>query len=82
MIKKDTFIKHKDFADVCILVKGSEPCQNGFRVWGEWINLGFDKSFPMSLSEAIKIPSDEVSNWQVCLNPDEPCLRGATWGEL
>ena len=74
-IESGMVIKHKQAKDVCFLV-GSV---NGPWVYGQWVNLGFSKSWLIDLFQGIR---PEISDWQVMSTFSDKCFRNNTWKDI
>lgn len=73
-MKQGQIIKHVNAMDVCLLIDEIRP--DG-KILGSWINLGFIESF--WIGEKSEFYMKDPSQWQVCQDPIETCLRYAEW---
>lgn len=49
-------------------------------VYVAFINLGFVKSWMIGKSQVLDIK--DLNEWEICLTPNEKCLRYAKWGKI
>ncbi len=82
MIKPNQIIKHIRAMDVCFLVdkvRGPYGPNQRVELTGEWINMGFEKSFLIGERQKIKMTLAKSLEWQICMDPAVECLRYAEW---
>ena len=72
-------IKHKEFKDVCFEVRKSFDVGHKVKLNGEWINMGFVKSYHIGVRQNLVILKEDYSNWLYCVNSQIECLRNAEW---
>jgi hypothetical protein len=79
-------IKHKKFMDIAFLVTDKMAFKSypgGYTLFmGEWLNLGFTKSWRLGEHQTIDITPDKAKDWLVCDSPDDECLRFSQWSPL
>lgn len=81
-MKPGLIIKHPRFMDVALLVhrvRGPYGPNQRMEVIGDWINLGFERSFLIGERQKIRKTKSYFDQWQVCLDPELTCLRNARW---
>ena len=76
MVNSGDVIRHKKFMDVACVVLSNH--YSTFKV--DWINTGFVDSYMMGVKQTIKIRN--LKDWQICITPNDKCLRYATWRNL
>lgn len=82
MIKPGDVIKHEKFMDVCFLVSEVSQKEDGFRVVGSWMNMGYTKSWMID-NGIFFIKTEDIPKWSVCIDEgSNPCLRYCTWISL
>lgn len=79
MIKSGSIIKHRRSMDVAFLVTRVREREGKTEVKGEWLNQGFVSSWTLGIPQTFKLTTEQIKEWQTCLNPTLACLRYATW---
>jgi len=82
MLRTGNIIKHKNFMDVAIIVNTCDKYGSYYMISGEFINQGFDETYPMGQYKTFKIETNKLSDWSVCTQPSTQCIRYSNWKEL
>lgn len=68
--------------DVAILVtKSSGPYgpNKKLKVKGQWVNLGYEKSYALNIPVTLDIQMSDISNWSWCTDEFAECFRYVEW---
>lgn len=77
-------IRHRKWKDVAFKVDMA-LCEFGrYDIWGQWINLGFEKSWVIYDDVKITVMSEELGrgDFLYCCDPEAKCLRYEQWIEI
>lgn len=64
MIKKGMWLRHERFMDVCIQVTKVFEWPGGYKIKGEWWNLGQTKEFPINMPVKLTVSRSEALKWR------------------
>jgi len=60
-------------------VRGPYGPNGRVNVTGQWVNQGYVQSWPLGIRQTLKLTAAQLAGWQICLDPQLPCLRNARW---
>lgn len=75
-------IKHRDDPDMAYWVKIVMPFGRKMVVRGHLLNLGIQDTFFEGILETFSIGQDELTEWEMCLDINQRCLRWVAWQEV
>ena len=78
---KTLFIKHKQYRDICWIVKAQYSRTGYIKYKAEVWNLGYVASWPMGIKQYIDIKYEEMADWLFTTDTVK-CLRNAKWEPL
>lgn len=61
MFKIDKIYKNRNCIDIVFLIKQIKKEENGFQLYGEWLNRHYD--LILICEETIFIPNEKVEQW-------------------
>lgn len=84
-MRSGSIIRHQASMDVAfniIRIRGPYGPNQKFELKGEWINMGFVRSWPLGITQKIRLSRKDFSSWEICLTPEVDCLRYGHWKQI
>lgn len=81
IFNRGMIIRHKKWEDVAFRVTDALVEFGRYQVWGQWVNMGQEKTWVITAGSHIKIQGESVDegNWYYCLEPSAKCVRKEKW---